>query len=133
MRVVDHMFDEQMIDSLAMKIILPKGAKNIQLDSPYEISHAPDELHYAYLANILVCSGAYFLASGLTVVCRPSEPPSQVSWILIIPRVGDLRSLKRVNGLIYGPHRTKTKQRGKLKINQILRLILPFFFFFLWL
>lgn len=49
MRVVDHMFDEQMIDSLAMKIILPKGAKNIQLDSPYEISHAPDELHYAYL------------------------------------------------------------------------------------
>uniref|UniRef100_A0A8D1PFL5 Dolichyl-diphosphooligosaccharide--protein glycosyltransferase subunit 1 n=1 Tax=Sus scrofa TaxID=9823 RepID=A0A8D1PFL5_PIG len=49
MRLVDHVFDEQVIDSLTVKIILPEGAKNIQVDSPYEISRAPDELHYTYL------------------------------------------------------------------------------------
>lgn len=49
MRFVDHVFDEQVIDSLTVKIILPEGAKNIQVDSPYEISRAPDELHYTYL------------------------------------------------------------------------------------
>ena len=49
MRFVDHVFDEQVIDSLTVKIILPEGAKNIQVDSPYDISRAPDELHYTYL------------------------------------------------------------------------------------
>ncbi|XP_027719628.1 dolichyl-diphosphooligosaccharide--protein glycosyltransferase subunit 1 [Vombatus ursinus] len=49
MRFVDHVFDEQVTDSLTVKIILPEGAKNIQVDSPYEISRAPDELHYTYL------------------------------------------------------------------------------------
>nr|BAE02415.1 unnamed protein product [Macaca fascicularis] len=44
MRFVDHVFDEQVIDSLTVKIILPEGAKNIEIDSPYEISRAPDEL-----------------------------------------------------------------------------------------
>ncbi|XP_075852052.1 dolichyl-diphosphooligosaccharide--protein glycosyltransferase subunit 1 [Microcebus murinus] len=49
MRFVDHVFDEQVIDSLTVKIILPEGAKNIQIDSPYDIVRAPDELHYTYL------------------------------------------------------------------------------------
>ncbi|KAL7986108.1 hypothetical protein Chor_011274 [Crotalus horridus] len=49
MRFIDHVFDEQVTDSLTVKIILPEGAKNIHVDSPYEISRAPDELHYTYL------------------------------------------------------------------------------------
>ncbi|XP_061281778.1 dolichyl-diphosphooligosaccharide--protein glycosyltransferase subunit 1-like [Bos javanicus] len=49
MRLVDHVFDKQLIDSLTVKIILPEGARNIQVDSPYEISRAPDELYYTYL------------------------------------------------------------------------------------
>ncbi|KAK2091339.1 proteasome regulatory particle base subunit [Saguinus oedipus] len=49
MRFVDHVFDEQVIDFLTVKIILPEGAKNIEIDSPYEISRSPDELHYTYL------------------------------------------------------------------------------------
>ena len=49
MRLVDHVFDKQVIDSLTVKIILPEGARNIQVDSPYEISRAPDELCYTYL------------------------------------------------------------------------------------
>uniref|UniRef100_A0A8C6QGU3 Dolichyl-diphosphooligosaccharide--protein glycosyltransferase subunit 1 n=1 Tax=Nannospalax galili TaxID=1026970 RepID=A0A8C6QGU3_NANGA len=48
MRFVDHVFDEQVIDSLTGKIILLEGAKNIQVDSPY-ISCAPNELHYTCL------------------------------------------------------------------------------------
>ena len=46
---VDHVFDKQVVDSLTVKIILPEGARNIQVDSPYEISRAPDELYYTYL------------------------------------------------------------------------------------
>uniref|UniRef100_A0A8C3NY56 Dolichyl-diphosphooligosaccharide--protein glycosyltransferase subunit 1 n=1 Tax=Cyanoderma ruficeps TaxID=181631 RepID=A0A8C3NY56_9PASS len=49
MRFVDHVFDEQVTDSLTVKIVLPEGAKNIHVDSPYEINRASDELHYTYL------------------------------------------------------------------------------------
>ncbi|XP_028679888.1 dolichyl-diphosphooligosaccharide--protein glycosyltransferase subunit 1 [Erpetoichthys calabaricus] len=49
MRLVDHVFDDQLIDSLTVKIILPEGAKSIQVDTPYPIQRLPDELHYTYL------------------------------------------------------------------------------------
>ncbi|MEE6502207.1 hypothetical protein FKM82_004438 [Ascaphus truei] len=49
MRFIDHVFDEQVVDSLTVKIILPEGAKNIQVDNPYAINRDPDELHYTYL------------------------------------------------------------------------------------
>ncbi|XP_053576696.1 dolichyl-diphosphooligosaccharide--protein glycosyltransferase subunit 1 [Bombina bombina] len=49
MRFIDHVFDEQVVDSLTVKIILPEGAKNIHVDNPYDINRAPDELHYTYL------------------------------------------------------------------------------------
>nr|XP_033782325.1 dolichyl-diphosphooligosaccharide--protein glycosyltransferase subunit 1 [Geotrypetes seraphini] len=49
MRFIDHVFDEQLVDSLTVKIILPEGAKNIHVDSPYNIDRAQDELHYTYL------------------------------------------------------------------------------------
>lgn len=31
------------------RISFPPASRNIQVDSPYEISRAPDELHYTYL------------------------------------------------------------------------------------
>ncbi|KAM4722555.1 dolichyl-diphosphooligosaccharide--protein glycosyltransferase subunit 1 [Rhinophrynus dorsalis] len=49
MRFIDHVFDEQVVDSLTVKIILPEGAKNIHVDNPYDLNRAPDELHYTYL------------------------------------------------------------------------------------
>ncbi|KAM8930812.1 dolichyl-diphosphooligosaccharide--protein glycosyltransferase subunit 1 [Pelodytes ibericus] len=49
MRFIDHVFDEQVVDSLTVKIILPEGAKNIHVENPYSINRAPDELHYTYL------------------------------------------------------------------------------------
>ncbi|XP_072136339.1 dolichyl-diphosphooligosaccharide--protein glycosyltransferase subunit 1 [Mobula birostris] len=49
MRFVDHVFDDQVIDDLTVKLILPEGARNIHLDTPYGINRQPDELHYTYL------------------------------------------------------------------------------------
>lgn len=49
MRFIDHVFDEQLLDSLTVKIILPEGAKNIHVDYPYDVNKAPNELHYTYL------------------------------------------------------------------------------------
>ncbi|XP_070698997.1 dolichyl-diphosphooligosaccharide--protein glycosyltransferase subunit 1 [Pempheris klunzingeri] len=49
MRLVDHVYDDQVIDSLTVKIILPEGARNIQVDTPYKIDRMPDQLHYTYL------------------------------------------------------------------------------------
>ncbi|XP_026076891.1 dolichyl-diphosphooligosaccharide--protein glycosyltransferase subunit 1-like [Carassius auratus] len=49
MRLVDHIYDDQVIDQLTVKLILPEGARNIQVDTPYPISRSQDELHYTYL------------------------------------------------------------------------------------
>lgn len=49
MRLVDHVYDDQVIDFLTVKLILPEGARNIHVDTPYPISRVPDQLHYTYL------------------------------------------------------------------------------------
>uniref|UniRef100_A0A8C4HPV0 Dolichyl-diphosphooligosaccharide--protein glycosyltransferase subunit 1 n=1 Tax=Dicentrarchus labrax TaxID=13489 RepID=A0A8C4HPV0_DICLA len=49
MRLVDHVYDDQVIDSLTVKIILPEGARNIHVDTPYRIDRMPNQLHYTYL------------------------------------------------------------------------------------
>nr|XP_061814130.1 dolichyl-diphosphooligosaccharide--protein glycosyltransferase subunit 1-like [Nerophis lumbriciformis] len=49
MRLIDHIYDDQVIDSMTVKIILPEGAKNIQMETPYKINRMPNELHYTYL------------------------------------------------------------------------------------
>ncbi|KAJ3602960.1 hypothetical protein NHX12_030704 [Muraenolepis orangiensis] len=49
MRLVDHVYDDQVIDSLTVKLILPEGAKNIHVDTPYPIDRLPNQLHYTYL------------------------------------------------------------------------------------
>ncbi|XP_072238812.1 dolichyl-diphosphooligosaccharide--protein glycosyltransferase subunit 1 [Leuresthes tenuis] len=49
MRLVDHVYDDQVIDYMTMKIILPEGARNIHVDTPYKIDRMPNQLHYTYL------------------------------------------------------------------------------------
>ncbi|KAJ7998989.1 hypothetical protein DPEC_G00210730 [Dallia pectoralis] len=49
MRLVDHVYDDQVIDSLTVKLILPEGARNIHVETPYPIERIPDQLHYTYL------------------------------------------------------------------------------------
>lgn len=78
MRLVDHVYDDQVIDSLTVRIILPEGARSvlvrrsvtgcflhlqqltiffslpfqirtIHVDTPYKIDRMPNQLHYTYL------------------------------------------------------------------------------------
>uniref|UniRef100_A0A1A7XPU8 Dolichyl-diphosphooligosaccharide--protein glycosyltransferase subunit 1 n=1 Tax=Iconisemion striatum TaxID=60296 RepID=A0A1A7XPU8_9TELE len=49
MRLVDHVYDDQVIDDMTVKIILPEGSKNIHVDTPYKIDRLPNQLHYTYL------------------------------------------------------------------------------------
>ncbi|XP_040890698.1 dolichyl-diphosphooligosaccharide--protein glycosyltransferase subunit 1 [Toxotes jaculatrix] len=49
MRLIDHVYDDQVIDSMTVKIILPEGARNIHVDTPYKIDRMPNQLHYTYL------------------------------------------------------------------------------------
>ncbi|KAM4588308.1 dolichyl-diphosphooligosaccharide--protein glycosyltransferase subunit 1 [Odontesthes bonariensis] len=49
MRLVDHVYDDQVIDYMTMKIILPEGARNIHVETPYKIDRMPNQLHYTYL------------------------------------------------------------------------------------
>uniref|UniRef100_A0A182JHT3 Dolichyl-diphosphooligosaccharide--protein glycosyltransferase subunit 1 n=1 Tax=Anopheles atroparvus TaxID=41427 RepID=A0A182JHT3_ANOAO len=49
MRVIDHIFDDMVIDEVLTKIILPEGASNVKLIAPYSVQRHPDSLHYTYL------------------------------------------------------------------------------------
>jgi oligosaccharyltransferase complex subunit alpha (ribophorin I) len=49
MRVVDHIYDDMVIDKVTTKIILPEGCANIKLIPPYGVTRLPDTLHYTYL------------------------------------------------------------------------------------
>ncbi|TGZ54193.1 Dolichyl-diphosphooligosaccharide--protein glycosyltransferase subunit 1 [Temnothorax longispinosus] len=49
MRLLDHVFDDMVVDELVLKIILPEGARNIKLELPYPVTRLPDSLHHTYL------------------------------------------------------------------------------------
>ncbi|XP_055546623.1 dolichyl-diphosphooligosaccharide--protein glycosyltransferase subunit 1 [Wyeomyia smithii] len=49
MRVVDHIFDDMVVDEITTKVILPEGSTNIKLIAPYSVTRNPDDLHYTYL------------------------------------------------------------------------------------
>lgn len=49
MRVIDHIFDDMVVDEATVKIILPEGANNIKLISPYPVNRQADSLHFTYL------------------------------------------------------------------------------------
>lgn len=52
MRVMDHIFDDMVVDELLVMIVLPEGSKNIKLITPYFVQRLPDTLHYTYLDTI---------------------------------------------------------------------------------
>lgn len=49
MRLVDHIFDDMVIDEIIVKIILPEGASNIKLITPYPVTRLADSIHHTYL------------------------------------------------------------------------------------
>ncbi|XP_058803946.1 dolichyl-diphosphooligosaccharide--protein glycosyltransferase subunit 1 [Phymastichus coffea] len=49
MRLIDHIYDDMVIDDMVVKIILPEGSHSIMLELPYEATRLTDSLHYTYL------------------------------------------------------------------------------------
>lgn len=52
MRVIDHIFDEFVVDHLNLRIILPEGCTDIQLKTPFKMEEGKRELHYTYLDTV---------------------------------------------------------------------------------
>ena len=52
MRFVDHVFDDQVVDHINLRVILPEGSKDIKLVAPYDVERSPDELHFTYLDTV---------------------------------------------------------------------------------
>jgi len=52
MKFVDHVYDDQLVDHLTVKVILPEGAKNIHVKSPYPVVRESDNLHFTYLDTV---------------------------------------------------------------------------------
>lgn len=46
---IDHIFDDAVIDSAVVKIVLPEGSKDIRLKLPFMTKRHADERHYTYL------------------------------------------------------------------------------------
>ncbi|XP_002075156.4 dolichyl-diphosphooligosaccharide--protein glycosyltransferase subunit 1 [Drosophila willistoni] len=52
MHLIDHIYDNMAIDKAAIKIVLPEGADNIQLTTPYTINRRQNELVHTYLDTV---------------------------------------------------------------------------------
>lgn len=49
MRLLDNVFDDMQVSELETSIVLPVGASNIQLHTPYTVDRLPDDITYKYL------------------------------------------------------------------------------------
>jgi len=49
MRLVDHLFDDMLIEDTEVRIILPEGANNLELSTPYPVRRGQDDKHFTYL------------------------------------------------------------------------------------
>jgi len=49
MRVIDHVFDDMLVEDFTLKIILPEGVEVGKLNSPFPLKREKDERHYTYL------------------------------------------------------------------------------------
>jgi len=49
MRLLDHIFDDMLVEDLTLKIILPEGSQVGKLHTPYPVKRGQDSLHYTYL------------------------------------------------------------------------------------
>lgn len=52
MRFVDHIYDDQVIDQMTLKVILPEGAKGLEFSAPFPVSREADQLHFTYLDTL---------------------------------------------------------------------------------
>ncbi|KAK2177069.1 hypothetical protein NP493_619g00046 [Ridgeia piscesae] len=52
MRFVDHVYDDQVIEHMTLKVILPEGARDIKLITPYTVNRGRNSFHYTYLDTV---------------------------------------------------------------------------------
>nr|CAG4638394.1 EOG090X04O4 [Cyclestheria hislopi] len=49
MKLVDHVFDDMIIENALVRIVLPEGAQDIEIETPYTVQRLSDSVHYTYL------------------------------------------------------------------------------------
>jgi len=49
MRLVDHIFDDMLVEEAEVKVILPEGVTDIEVKTPYTMTRGEDGLHHTYL------------------------------------------------------------------------------------
>uniref|UniRef100_A0A0X3PUL8 Dolichyl-diphosphooligosaccharide--protein glycosyltransferase subunit 1 n=2 Tax=Schistocephalus solidus TaxID=70667 RepID=A0A0X3PUL8_SCHSO len=49
MRFVDYLYDDQVIDEMTLRVILPETVTNVRLESPFEVERLLDEVEKTYL------------------------------------------------------------------------------------
>lgn len=64
-RLLDHVFDDMVVDELETRIVLPVGVSNVKVKAPYEVTRLPDGVAYKYLDNI----GRYVFFCSKLCVC----------------------------------------------------------------
>lgn len=53
MRLIDHVYDDQLLEQVTVKIVLPEHARDIQFyPPPYDVQRLPNEKHYTYLDTV---------------------------------------------------------------------------------
>lgn len=52
MRLIDHLYDNMMIEDVTVRIILPEGSVDLDLKTNNAIVRLPDDLHFTYLDTI---------------------------------------------------------------------------------
>jgi len=49
MGLIDHLYDDQVIEQMTVKIILPEHSTNLDFIAPYQVQKGANEKHYTYL------------------------------------------------------------------------------------
>lgn len=52
MRVIDHVFDEFVVDKLNVKIVLPEGSAGVKVKTPFGLNEERQEIHKTYLDTV---------------------------------------------------------------------------------
>jgi len=49
MRLIDHLFDDMLVEDAEVRVILPEGVSNIDMATPYPVKREQDGKHFTYL------------------------------------------------------------------------------------
>merc|ERR1711915_1079553 len=78
MRLVDHIFDDMLVEETEVKVILPEGITNIELNTPYSMTRRDDDKqdfqigftypHRSMVMEPLLLVSAFFLLYLVTII-----------------------------------------------------------------